>query len=115
MKKIIVCGGRNYTDTYAVFAALDSLHVDFGEPLFIIHGGATGADQRAGEWAEVRGMPCAVVKANWEFYAKSAGPRRNEWMMDLRPDLVVAFPGNAGTQNMVSLADRKGVPVKAIS
>lgn len=115
MLKVIVCGGRHYTNTARVFAVLDALADEHEDSIFVIHGGATGADQRAGEWAEFRGMPCAEVKALWRFYNKSAGPRRNTWMLALSPDLVVAFPGNAGTRNMVAQAEQAGVPVRTIT
>ncbi len=115
MKKVLVCGGRNYTDTLLVFAVLDRIMDEHQDTIFIIEGGASGADQRAREWAEMRGMPCAEVKALWNFYSKSAGPRRNEWMLALEPDLVVAFPGNDGTRNMIAKATERGVPVNVVS
>lgn len=115
MKKVLVCGGRQYADTFKVFEVLDGLMNEYEDTIFVIQGGATGADQRAKEWAEVRGMPCAEVKALWKFYDKSAGPRRNEWMLALAPDLVLAFPGGRGTADMVRRAELAGVPVREIS
>ena len=109
-KKVIVCGGRKYTDTERIYSVLDSLVIREGS-IFVIHGGAPGADQSAGEWAKQNGVPCAIVPANWNFYGKSAGGRRNGWMLELDPDLVVAFPGGVGTQNMITLAKKHGVPV----
>lgn len=115
MKKVLVCGGRHFTDTFKVFEVLDRIMNEYEDTVFVIQGGATGADQRAKEWAELRGMPCAEVKALWKFYDKSAGPRRNEWMLALGPDLVVAFPGNAGTRNMISKAEEHGYPVHRVT
>lgn len=41
--KVIVCGGRDYQDRDAVWAALDKAHAQ--RPLsMVIHGGARGAD-----------------------------------------------------------------------
>ena len=109
MKKVIVCGGRIYADRYFLYEQLDI--ISEGQPMFIIQGGATGADALARDWARVRGCPCAEVAADWGFYGKSAGPRRNGWMLELKPDLVIAFPGKSGTRNMVAKAEAAGVPV----
>ena len=43
MRRVIVCGGRNYTKTDVVFGVLDRVARD-GE-FMLINGGATGADQ----------------------------------------------------------------------
>lgn len=113
MKKVIVCGSRDYFDRMRVNYVLDRVMYAEG-PLFIIHGGARGADQLAGEWAADRGIPCAIVPANWKTYGKGAGPIRNSWMLELKPDLVVAFPGGTGTANMISQAKEKGVRVMEV-
>lgn len=112
MKKIIVCGGRNYTDRITVYITLDKI-LSVSE-FMVIHGGATGADELAADWARLRGMPCVEVRANWDFYKKSAGPRRNEWMLELGPSLVVAFPGNAGTRNMIAKAHEAGISIMRV-
>jgi len=42
--KVLVCGGRDYTDAERVATVLDELLVNAPAPV-IIHGGARGADQ----------------------------------------------------------------------
>ena len=113
MTLVIVCGGRGYTDTERVFAELDKVYAAKPD-LFIIHGGAAGADQRAAEWAASRGVPCAEVPAHWDYFGKKAGPTRNGWMLRLKPAGVVAFPGGDGTADCVAQARIAGVPVKEI-
>lgn len=113
-KKVIVCGGRNYADTDRLFAVLNTLVHKEG-PIYVIHGGAPGADQRAGGWAAQYGVPCAIVPANWAFYGNRGGPVRNNWMLDLEPDLVVAFPGGHGTRSMIELAKKRGVRVMEVA
>lgn len=115
MMKVIVCGGRNYTDRYKVFRVLDDI-MNFNEDhIFIFHGDCSGADELAHEWAVTRGFPVAAIPAHWDFYSKSAGPRRNGWMLELKPDFVVAFPGKDGTKNMIAQAEKAGVPVKVVT
>lgn len=104
--KALVCGGRNYGDREAVFAALDRL-----APTSIIHGGATGADSLADEWASTTGTPCTTYYANWQVHGRAAGPIRNAEMLAEMPDVVVAFPGGKGTADMVRQARAKGVRV----
>ena len=115
VKRVIVCGGQHYTDRIRVYDALDKIKANSGPDgsdwIFVIHGGATGADAIAADWAKLRGQPCAEVEAPWDFYEKRAGPLRNKWMLFLAPDGVVAFPGNNGTRNMISQAREAGVPV----
>ncbi len=50
--------------------------------------------------------------AEWSKYGRRAGPIRNKQMLDVgKPHLVVAFPGGAGTANMVKQAKAAGVPI----
>lgn len=109
--RVIVCGGRDYRDRNAVFNALDRLHAKRGIEL-VIHGGARGADCLAQQWADERGIPCRTYQAMWNLHGRSAGPRRNQQMIDDgTPDGVVAFPGGVGTRDMVERARRAGLTV----
>lgn len=85
----------------------------------IIAGGAPGADSLANLAAVKLGLPIIVFKAEWDKYGKSAGPIRNQQMLDQKPDLVVAFHSTLGitpgTLDMVTRAQRAGVPVKILT
>lgn len=109
--RVIVCGGRDYADADMVAKTLDQLHA--GEPIDVLmHGAAPGADTLASAWAAKRGIPQISFPALWHVHGRSAGPRRNAKMLaDGRPGLVVAFPGGRGTADMISQAERAGVPV----
>ena len=108
--RVIVCGGRNYTDRDAVFRALDKMHRGFLIEA-VIHGNASGADRLGGEWATARGVANWPVPAQWSKFGKSAGPRRNQAMLGMGVDLVAAFPGGTGTKDMVRRAEKAGVRV----
>ncbi len=106
--RILISGSRDFVDKKKLFTVLDNEH-----PLVIIQGGARGADALAKEYAELRGLPCIEIKANWNYYKKAAGPIRNAWMMaHTDPDLVVAFPlgESPGTRDMIKKANKSGVP-----
>ena len=105
--KVLVAGGRNYSNLQYVFDILDAIG-----PSTVIHGAAQGADRLAGRWAQERGVTCRPYPADWNRYRKSAGFRRNEAMLDKEhPDLVVAFPGGNGTAHMIRTARQRGYPV----
>ncbi len=109
--RLIVCGGRDYSDSRAVYRALDRLRA-LGKVSAIIHGGAQGADSIAGRWAENEGIPVDVFVADWERDGRAAGPKRNQRMIDEgRPDGVVAFPGGRGTADMIARAKNAGLKV----
>lgn len=111
MTRVLVCGGRDYRDRGAVYAALDSLHAEHRFSM-VIAGGARGADALAADWARERGTPTEIYMADWEHFGRKAGPLRNGRMLaEGKPDLVVAFPGSKGTANMVEQARAAGVRV----
>lgn len=80
----------------------------------IIHGAAKGADSFAGHWARVFGIKETAVPADWDKHGKRAGPLRNEEMLKLKPDGVVAFPGGRGTDHMVRIAKEAGIKVMRV-
>lgn len=129
--RILVCGGRTYGEELSedimarktksfedydnMYSILDVYLAPEYQPLHIIQGGARGADQMAGEWANERQVPQTVYPANWNLHGKSAGYIRNKQMLDEgNPDLVIAFPGGNGTHMMVDIARKAGVEVMEI-
>lgn len=108
--KALVCGGRDYHDKWFLFEFLDAIHLE--TPITtVIHGDYSGADRLAGEWANANGIECIPVPAQWTELGKKAGPIRNQKMLDMNPDVVIAFPGHNGTADMCSKARRKGVKI----
>lgn len=112
MTRVLVCGGRDFSDRERFDWTMVQCGL-FGDVVtVIIHGGAPGADQMAGQWALDHGVPAEVYPADWQAHGKAAGPIRNQRMLDEgRPDLVVAFPGGKGTADMVRRAKAAGVEV----
>ncbi len=128
MRTIVVCGGRTYSDAARVAEVLGTVLARAGRaywaghsgiPLTIRHGDATGADKLAKDWCEANGVPddpFPVVMSEWRTYGKAAGPIRNARMLaePPTPDLVVAFPGGAGTADCVAQARALGIPVLVV-
>lgn len=106
-RKVLVCGGRDYSDIHRMYSVLDDL--DMSE---IISGHATGADQMAEMYADERGIDATIFPAEWNKHGKAAGFIRNKQMLEEgQPDLVVAFPGGRGTQMMMDIARKAGISV----
>jgi len=108
--RIVVTGGRNYSDSRAVYRELDKIHK--ATPITeLLHGAYSGADTLADKWARSRGVQPQPMPAEWSRFGRSAGPRRNTKMLARRPDLVVAFPGGDGTADCVGKARALGITV----
>jgi hypothetical protein len=137
--KILVCGGRDYKDSKKVNDILDEIACKFSAfykehdnwlpiDIKIIHGGASGADSLAQKWAVNNQAQEAEYKAVWDdmsepcvrkrrydgsYYNALAGFKRNkEMLVKEEPDLIVAFPGGPGTEDMITQALK--VPVKVL-
>ncbi len=140
--RILVCGGRDFSDLSVpekkkdskaigqykfVMKELHKITEEFSgmynpndnwlpSDITIISGGARGVDTTAIDFAIVNWCPFVEFKADWKNHGKSAGPIRNQAMLDQStPDLVVAFPGGKGTADMVSRANKAGIPVRVIN
>ena len=108
--KVLVCGGRDYHDEQAVRVVLSTMHQ--WRPFdVLIHGDQRGADTLARKWAERNNVKHVAYPADWDHYGNRAGPIRNREMIKEQPDIVVAFPGEWGTNDMIEVAKEQEVPV----
>lgn len=113
MMRALVCGGRYFHDLPWLCEVLSSFENFKGQKITeVIHGNAQGADYLAGVWARQNKVTVYEYSADWATHGKAAGPIRNAQMLEVgKPDIVIAFPGGAGTADMVLKAKRAGVPV----
>ena len=117
--RVLVCGGRKYTDRDHIHNTLCDIDTERGPITHVIHGGATGADDEAMIWVHMmaqnwrrRDIKHIPFVAEWHKHGRAAGPIRNKRMLEEgKPDLVVAFPGGKGTANMCAIAEAAGVEV----
>lgn len=111
---MLVCGSRTWKDAQAIqdrIAKLPSYSV-------VIEGGAGGADTLAREAAIARGLHVATVKPLYDFFPRKSAPlARNDAMIRMEPDLVIAFQrnGSSGTQYTINKAKRFDIPVEIIT
>lgn len=115
--RVLVTGGRKYSNRKLVYAALDRLYnSDYIGRMTLIEGGAKGADRLAQDWANQAHIDVDLItcEADWDRYGLSAGMRRNKDMANLKPDVCIAFLGGRGTQNMVDLCRERNIKVHII-
>lgn len=108
-----VTGGRFWNRQEPTWTYLDHIHDNIGISA-LIHGAARGADTLCGQWAIYRSiavLEVPIVDDDWNKYGKQAGHLRNQDMIDLEPDIVIAFPGEAGTADMIKRATRAGIEI----
>jgi hypothetical protein len=112
--RVLVCGGRNFTDRRMFDTAMLNLYRRGYVGLIgvVIHGAASGADTLAQKWCKRMRVPEIACPADWGTFGRGAGYIRNkEMLIHHKPTLVVAFPGGPGTFNMADIARKAGVPV----
>lgn len=132
--RVIVAGGRNFTDTALLYNTLNSLSVSLaaqGRAIRIVSGGARGTDALGEKWAVAAGIPPIVVSAEWgnldapgavikrtrtgKLYNAKAGNDRNEQMAKQAEELVAFWDGaSKGTGHMIDIATSVGLPVTVV-
>jgi hypothetical protein len=111
--KVLICGSRTWTDETIIANRINELP----EGTIIIEGGAKGADTLAKDYAIQRGLFVAEVcctNTHWNLFGRRAGMKRNEIMLELEPDLVIAFQENnsRGTQGTINQAKKRNIKVE---
>lgn len=125
--KLLVCGGRTYTNGALIRLYLTAIHQR--RPITrLIHGAQRGADTIAGEWgtAVLGADNVKAYPAHWKHDAScpkrcrrptgvAAGPVRNKTMLkEEQPDMVLAFPGGIGTASLIGLAHAAKIEVVSV-
>lgn len=131
MTRVLIFGGRDFTNRSAMFRALDQLDSEINITV-VIHGEATGADTLGDQWAVARKKkvkskaakwddltaPGAVIRVNraGKQYNVLAGFQRNKKLRDkFKPQLGIEWPGGNGTADMAKLLTESGIPVRAFN
>jgi predicted polyphosphate/ATP-dependent NAD kinase len=105
--RFAVTGGRDYQDYDTVVRALEKLP----EGAVMVNGAARGADSLAATVWRGWGGPVEEYPADWSKLGRAAGHARNREMLNSGIDLLIAFPGGKGTENMVDICFKAKVPV----
>lgn len=120
MIKVIVCGGRGFTDLNLLIERLDFYLSNFfnrieTDKVEIVSGTARGADTLAIYWASLYGITVKCFRADWETHGKRAGYLRNTEMAEYATHCIAFWDGQSrGTKHMIDLARKKGLTVEVI-
>ena len=115
--KIIVAGGRDFTDYKLVDDKLTTIRTavwknDVADDLEIVCGKARGADTLGDDWGKANHVGVKYFPAEWDKYGKSAGHRRNRQMGDYADALLAFWDGESrGTKGMIDYATEKGLSI----
>ena len=120
--RVLVCGGRYFQNVVRLWRVLDAFHAKH-TIAGVIEGGSDavsgeyyGADYWARMWAKAHGIPSMTEFADWDQFGRWAGPKRDKEMIDkYDPEAVIAFPGGAGTANMIKQARAAGIDVHEVA
>lgn len=116
---IVITGGRTYRlqpmDWFWLGSELGKIMTDksiLTTDLHFHHGAAPGVDREVAATLAYY-FPGQIVPhpANWDKFGKGAGPIRNREMAKIA-NLVLAFPGNDGTRDMIEAARKLDVEVR---
>lgn len=126
--KVVACGSREFSDTlYATSKIIERIQALPLDSL-LIHGDAQGADRLAGAAAALAGLQVLPVPARWSEHVEGcrcagrswcfeAGKKRNLEMLDMQPELVVAFwnGSSTGTMHTVTNARGRGIETEVLT
>lgn len=113
--RVIVAGGRDFSNYDLLRERLDYYLSRTGEPVEIVSGTARGADQLGERYAKERGLPVASFPADWNRFGKAAGYKRNSEMASYATHLVAFWDGESrGTKHMINLAERHNLVVRVV-
>jgi hypothetical protein len=123
--RVLVTASRRWPYAYLIQNYLTDAFMDCqprptrANPMVVVHGGAQGGDLMAARWVnERRAIGWAVdqdvypvTSQMWTEEGKSAGPRRNQYMVDKGADLCLAFiyDDSAGAARCADMAQKAGI------
>lgn len=111
--RILVTGSRDWDKPEFIEKILGGYRELIPAPMLVVGACPSGADRYAEEiWSDQWQLPIERHPADWESWGKSAGPRRNQQMVNLGADLCLAFlkDGSRGTTDCGNKAILAGIP-----
>lgn len=115
--KVIVAGGRTFSDYNLLCKHLDHLLSNYNkENIEIVSGTAQGADKLGERYAIEKNIPMIRFPADWNTHGRSAGYIRNSQMADYADACVVFWDGESkGSKHMIDLATKKKLQCRVVN
>ena len=115
--RIIVCGGRNFTDYKLLKRKLDKLTSKLDKSkLVILSGHAKGADTLGEQWCFERKVTYEIYRPDYSQWGKKLAPiKRSEEMVKNANTLIAFWDGfSLGTRHIVEYAKKQGMKYRLI-
>jgi len=109
--KVLVFGSRGWKDRAMIRSRLKKMPMN----VIVIHGGAPGADEIAGEEAYDQGKEVWQVNPDYTKFPRRIAPlKRNERMARLKPKLAIAYwdGKSRGTKHMIETCLKHKIPLE---
>jgi len=108
--KVIIAGGRNFSDYEKLKSFCDETLSD-NTDIEIVSGKASGADNLGEQYAKEKGYPVKEFPADWKL-GRGAGYIRNTQMANYSDALIVFWDGKSkGSKNMIETARNKSLKI----
>ena len=108
--KLIVAGGRDFSNRTLLYAVLDDFRRKFRIDT-ILSGFAKGADTLGAEYASERSIPVKSYPADWDKNGNAAGYIRNAEMGKDADAAICFWDGKSkGTKHMIHTMKRQNKP-----
>ena len=115
VKRVVIAGCRDYNNYYEAKEYIDFClsNIRNENEIVILSGCASGADAIGERYAKENGFLVEKHPADWKTYGKSAGPRRNQQMVDIC-DFVICFwdEKSRGTRSIIEYAKKYKKPIR---
>ncbi|WP_439132923.1 DUF2493 domain-containing protein [Polaribacter sp.] len=113
--KVIIAGSRNFSDYQKLKKECDQFLQDQKNIEIVSGCHYKGADKLGMQYAYEKGFNLIKFPAEWNKFGKAEGPIRNNKMAIFSDALIAFWDGKSrGTQNMIRLANQKGLRVKVV-
>lgn len=112
--RIAFAGGIDYQDHTVIWQALDATRTKYPD-MVLLHGGAKkGAEFIASKWADNKKVAQVIFKPDWASHNRAAPFKRNDEILKVMPQGLIATPGSGVTENLVDKARKLGIRVLRI-
>jgi hypothetical protein len=99
--KIIIAGGRNFTDYKKLYQVCDQLLQDQTTIEIVSGAHYKGAGKLGEQYAKEKGYKITQFSADWNKFGKATGPKRNQEMANYADALIAFWDGKSkGTKHM---------------
>lgn len=119
MIKLMVCGGRDFSNKELCFSSIQKFieeeNLDYSQIIILEGECPTGADSFAKEFANLHNILLEKYPADWKKYGKAAGPIRNKEMVT-NCDYCLAFWNyeSKGTKSSIDYCKKLNKKVRII-